>query len=77
MKTKIIISEILKSKGITPTSKYHDYDYLYKTIIEVIKTACDDTVELCNNSSEVEVLGYNDYKVNEQSILNVKNKITK
>lgn len=28
------IEEILKSKGITPESKHHSYEYLYKSVID-------------------------------------------
>ena len=28
------IEEILKNKGITPTTKFHNYEYLYKAIQE-------------------------------------------
>ena len=28
--------EILKNKGITPESKHHSYDYLYKSMLEVM-----------------------------------------
>ena len=28
------IEEVLQGKGITPTTKYHNYEYLYKTIQE-------------------------------------------
>lgn len=29
--------EILKKRGITPTTQYHDYDYLYKSIITAME----------------------------------------
>jgi len=67
MEKEINITEMLKKKGITPTSRYHDYDYLYKSIVEVIKNACDETVQLCADSSYVEV--------NVEEIIKVKEKI--
>jgi hypothetical protein len=30
-------AEILKSKGITHKTKHHDYDYLYKSILEAME----------------------------------------
>lgn len=29
--------EILRKKGITPNSKHHNYDYLYKSIIKAME----------------------------------------
>ena len=31
------IKEALKSKGITTTTKYHNYNYLYNTFLEIAK----------------------------------------
>lgn len=31
------IEEKLKSKGITEKSKFHNYDYLYKSVVEIMK----------------------------------------
>lgn len=31
------IKERLKAKGITEKSKFHNYDYLYKSIVEVMQ----------------------------------------
>ena len=31
------IEERFKSKGINPKSKYHSYDYLYKSIVELMQ----------------------------------------
>jgi len=29
--------EILKKKGITPKTKFHNYDYLYKSVLEAME----------------------------------------
>jgi len=31
------IEERLKSKGITEKTKFHNYDYLYKSIVEIMQ----------------------------------------
>ncbi len=61
---------MLKKKGITSTSKYHDYDYLYKSIVEVVKQACDDSIELY-----ADMTGYENEDIKNESIIKVKEKI--
>lgn len=36
------IEKYLKSKGITSETKYHNYEYLYNSIIEAMKWAYND-----------------------------------
>ena len=70
MEKEINITEILKKKGITPTSRYHNYDYLYKSIVEVVKQACDDSIELY-----VDMTGYENEDIKNESIIKVKKQI--
>jgi sulfur transfer complex TusBCD TusB component (DsrH family) len=32
-----VVEERLKAKGITKKSKFHNYDYLYKSIVEIME----------------------------------------
>ena len=48
------IEERLKSKGITPKTRYHNYDYLYRSIVQLMKEYEDELVEAKNSSKIVE-----------------------
>lgn len=50
--------EILKKKGITPASKYHDYNYLYKSIITAMEQyhqhrLAEEKLTKCTNCGEM------------------------
>lgn len=40
------IDERLKSKGITPKTKHHNYDYLYKSIVQLMQEYEDEIITL-------------------------------
>lgn len=54
MKTdKINLEEILKKKNITSETRFHNYDYLYKSILVSMKEACRQTLELAAERAKI------------------------
>lgn len=58
---KKTIEERLKAKGITEKSKFHNYDYLYKSIIEIMQ---DYEKELEEKEKIIETHKWNIEQVN-------------
>jgi len=60
------IDERLKSKGITKATKFHNYDYLYKSIVEIMQGYENELKAEKNESNKQRLL--------EEEITNIKNK---
>lgn len=79
---KINIKEELKKVGITENTRYHNYDYLYKAIVNVINESCDKTIDLCVENFSLErdyCYGQptGDLLINEESIAETRKLIKK
>ena len=48
------IDERLKSKGITPKTKHHNYDYLYKSIVQLMQEYENELIDAKNSIKIVE-----------------------
>lgn len=42
------VEETLKERGITPETKFHNYNYLYKTVVEIIQERDKQIATYCN-----------------------------
>lgn len=48
--------DILKEKGITKNTKYHNYDYLYKTFVDIInKIQTENGIQMLELRSQLNV----------------------
>lgn len=79
MKT-IDLEELFEKKGIKNSTSHHNYEYLYKTILEVTKEACRQTLEIAADNATVVIetcMGQKtgDVWVDKESILDTINQI--
>lgn len=81
---RINLKELFEKKGIKVSTSHHNYEYLYKTILEVTKEACQQTLELAAENADIYIPdgAYMDNYVNpdrieidKSSILNTINQI--
>ena len=52
---RINLKELFEKKGIKNSTSHHNYEYLYKTILEVTKEACRQTLELATKNADLKI----------------------
>ena len=50
------IEETLAKKGIKPDTKYHNYDYLYNTFLEIGKEIHNNAIDLAIKSVKTKII---------------------
>lgn len=73
------VEEILKEKNITPETMHHNYDYLYRSVSDVIEQAQKDAYNQAIEDAVENAVAYDTVPrayascmVNKQSILKLK-----